>query len=270
MPAGFHKEKMKKVFLLVTLVLLGLDIVCAQEWKNLDWQLKKATHFIIYYNQDVPEKDILEVEKSCEKYYQSVTKKLGLVRFNFWLWERRTKLYIFKDRADYIRYTGSPEWTGGKVLYKEKKIFTYYKDNNFLTHTMLHEIGHIIYRELLRYRKDIPLWLDEGVALYVEDNQARREVFKKILRGGYFLPIASMVTSKVYDLDVDKFYAQSEMLVIYLIDSFGCKKFIEFSKELRDNQNIDEALRKTYRKFKNTKELEEYFFKYLAKEYLKN
>ena len=50
------------------------------------WQVKKSTHFKVYYKSD-PEHYVDEVLEKAEKYYDSITENLGFRRFNFWTWD---------------------------------------------------------------------------------------------------------------------------------------------------------------------------------------
>ncbi|MFH0762324.1 MAG: hypothetical protein V1925_00335, partial [Candidatus Omnitrophota bacterium] len=60
------------------------------------WLTNKSQHFIIYY-QEAPHGYIDELSNSAERYYNGIVDELGYRRFNFWSWDNRAKIYMYKD-----------------------------------------------------------------------------------------------------------------------------------------------------------------------------
>ena len=83
----------------------GQDFVSSEKWEEY-----KDDHFIIYYNEDIPKTQIKTFAKECEKDYKSVLDRLGFSRTDFWSFKERAKVYIFKDKNDYLEKTGFPEF----------------------------------------------------------------------------------------------------------------------------------------------------------------
>lgn len=66
---------------------------------------------------------------------------------------------------------------------------------------------------------------------------------------------------------VELFYVEAVSLVDFLITEYGSERFISFCRQLRDNKNMDEALKFTYpTSIRNAKTLQEKWLKYLQKE----
>ena len=148
----------------------GLQAVCvilliaSSLGAGLRWKEAKSEHFIISYRSGIPVDYVKEFTRKCERYYVLVTNRLGFNRFDFWLWEKRTKIFIYKTRADYLKATGRPGWSGSSVHVKKRFINTFYFEKGFFDTILPHELTHIILREFIGFKTEAPLWFDEGVA----------------------------------------------------------------------------------------------------------
>jgi len=259
--------KNKILFIAASIILLLSRPISAEE----KWNSRRSTHFIVYY-KDAPDDFVDNVIESAEEYYREITSDLGFMRYGSWSWEERCQIYIYRDSEEYVQATKQPGWSGGSVLYREKIINTYPMAAGFFDTMLPHELGHIIFREFIGYRVDLPLWLDEGVASYQE--KARRwgsnKMVKAAIQNKTFIPIDEL-TKKVLSSSSDRsvveiFYAEAGSLVYYLITKFGKYRFVDFCRALKEGDGLDKALSSTYSKFNNAKELEQDWLKDLASE----
>jgi hypothetical protein len=133
-----------------------------------------------------------------------------------------------------------------------------------------HEMGHIIFRELVGSDNPIvPLWLEEGVASYQERDKysASRSVVREAIGLGEFMDIDELSRFSVSaenNKRVNIFYAESICIVEYLIKEFGQDRFVLFCQNLRDKGGLDRAVSATY-PFNNIKELDAAWQEYLKK-----
>ena len=111
----------KSILFLIALLSLG-KISFAEE--AVKWNIEKSTHFIVYY-KEAKEGFIKELVTYAENYYDRIAENLGLRRYDFWLWDRRAKIYIYNDSKDYIASTNQPSWSAGYAVSSEKIIQTY-------------------------------------------------------------------------------------------------------------------------------------------------
>ncbi|MFH1692621.1 MAG: peptidase MA family metallohydrolase [Candidatus Omnitrophota bacterium] len=234
-----------------------------------DMREKKSTHFIIYY-EGVPEDFVGTVIKYAEGYYTDLTEKLGFRRFDYWTWENRAKIYIYPDQETYTKETRQPAWSGGVVSYQEKSIWTFPRESGFFDSLLPHEIGHIVFREVVGSgRRSVPLWLDEGVASYLEEAKrvGANMFILKAMRNNTFIPFAELnrITPSMLRQrsDVDLFYAESVSIVSYLIEKFGATAFNDFCRKLRDGKSLDRALSFSYFYIRNSDDLGEFWERYL-------
>ena len=236
------------LFLLHPLEAPGADV----SWNNVE----KSKHFLIYF-QDAPAEYINRLVREAERSYKNITEYLGFVRFDFWIWDNRCKIFLYPDADTYLKTTGVIGWSRGHVQVVTKEISTYIWQEMFFDTILPHEIGHIIFREFVGYSKVLPLWLDEGVACMQEyESNERLATAKCLVNLKLYTHLDDL--SKIQDSGVIIpfiFYNESASLVDFLLRRYGRGKFVDFCRSLRDEPDWKQSLRGVYR-LKNLDELE--------------
>ena len=212
--------------------------------------------------------------RKAEGYYRKIAKDIGFVRYKgFWLADDRCKIYIYKAHQDYINITKQPWWSGGCVSYKEKVIKTYQWSEHFLNSLLPHELTHIIFREFVGFEnKNIPLWLDEGIACYHERPEKRKRhlLVKRAIYRENYIPLEKLhkldITKETDAGLVDLFYAESTSIVEFLIKQHTPSRFTKLCRLLRDGKKLDEALKSVYH-FKNLNCLEDKWLQYIRNKF---
>jgi len=233
--------------------ILFLALLCCgatPAYAGVDFQKTSSRHFEVYYEKSVDESFVKEALAFAEKYYGELTEKLGFVRYDYWTWDERARIYIYADQESYLKETGQPEWSGGVASYREKIIKTFPRSAGFFDSLLPHEIGHIVLREVIGSH-DVPLWLEEGVASYLEP--ARRFGSQKMVQDaiekGTFIPLESlngMRPSSMSDKEqIELFYAESVSLLTFLIEEFGIDRFNTICDKVRDGKSFERALQLT-------------------------
>jgi len=277
------------------LIILLMSLSCfrggiasgGEQWKEM-----KGEHFIVYFLQD--EKFAKGVLDKAEVYYRNIATDLGYPRYtDFWLWDKRVKIYIYEDHESYIKATGMPRWSQGMADYKKKQIVSYIWSKDFLESLLPHEIAHLIFRDFVGFRGVIPLWLDEGVAQWEEE--PKRSVITEVARDFYqrdsLLSMKDMMginleefnePGKVYirptktrkgdpgvlfmssEHLISTYYMEAASLVGFLISKYGSESFAVFCRELRNGKPLEDAFRSAYPShIKSIDELDEKWREYL-------
>jgi len=275
-------------FFFVIFYILFSQAAFAQNWQEL-----KGEHFIIYYVAD--EYFARKVRDTAEVYYRDIALDLGYPRYSeFWLWDKRVKVYIYPDHASFLKATGQPEWSQGMADYAKKEISSYNLSRVFLDSILPHEIAHLIFRDFVGFKGEIPLWLDEGVAQWEETNKRNyiKQMMKKAYREDRLLSLEDLMRldiryihskDEVYvrsttskdgeprvlflsgDNLINLYYLEAVSLVGFLIESFGSDSFSHFCRQLRDGKRLNEALTSAYPTYiRNLEELEKRWRKYLS------
>jgi len=259
----------------------------AEEWKSV-----ASDHFIVYFSDN--EKFAKEVLDKAEKYYRNIATDLGYPRYSeFWTWDNRVKIYIYPDRASFSRATSSPDWVEGMADYQKKQIISYAWSKGFVESLLPHEMAHLIFRDFVGFKGEIPLWLDEGVAQWAEDLKRRhvKEAARQFYDQNSFLSVEDMMRLDIRRLTqqdgiyirsaptkdgtrgilflslqnlIDTYYLQSVSLVGFLIERYGSMRFADFCRQLRDGKKLEDALRSAYPdSLKSLEEFEKRWREYL-------
>ena len=254
----------KVIFLILTFCFLSFKILLA-----IDWQQSGSEHFIVYHAGDG--KFAKEILNKSEKYYLTIAKNLGYPRYSeFWLWDNRVKIYMYPDQGSFLKATGQPEWSEGMASYTDKFIASHVFSKEFIESVLPHEVAHLIFRDFVGFKGEIPLWLDEGVAQWSEE--VKRVKMRKLAMQFYsedkLLSIDDLMTLDVRRLkDIERvyirairtrkgadgvlfldantlvstYYLQSVSVVEFLIQRYGTDRFIHFCRQLRDGKSLEEA-----------------------------
>ena len=267
---------MKKIILFVLCVVFSPVSISAADRGPKEI---KGKHFIVYYYAG-SENFANKVLGKAEQYYVNIAKDLGYERYSeFWLWDKRVKIYIYPDHESYLKASNMPDWSHGMADYTDKIIMSYLRGKGFITSILPHEITHLIFRDFVGFIGEIPLWLDEGVAQWEEKGKRNmNRIIKDAFRKKTVLSLRDMMKmdirnikedDKVYvrytkDGDtpmilvltgknlVNLYYVEAVSLIGFLIKKYGSKKFTAFCRELRYGRSVETALRAVYSSYFTT------------------
>ena len=269
-----NRTQKKLFFCFFCFILCFLLFYCAVEAIAHGWQELKGEHFIVYFLQDT--KFAKKVLNKAEEHYSKIADDLGYARHsNFWVWNKRVKIYIYPDGDSYLSYVTEHDyaaWSVGLANYKKKEIISYVQSGGFLDGVLPHEITHLIFRDYVG-QENIPIWIDEGVAQWEE--KGKRQLVKKKMREMLQchkpIPIERMTMLNIGECKnkviVELYYVQAVSLIDFLITQYGSDNFIFFCRHLRGGKDINEALKFTYpTSIRNLDVLEDKWLKYLQEE----
>jgi len=254
---------------LVVILMLLLTYPSLAESKE-KWHEYKRNHFIIYYI-DAPRGFVETVEDMAETYYDDITKNLGFTRYKGWTWDQRAKIYIYDDQEHYKKSLKMYRWSHGVASPKDKVIRTFPTAHGFFDSTLPHELGHIIFREFVGFKAHIPLWFEEGIAMYQEKAQrwGAHQTVRDAIEDETFIPLGRLsttrLTNKTDPKKINLFYAESASVVNYLITEMGQYRFVRFCRALKKGKPFDWALDSIYVRFKNVEDLNRNWVKYLKR-----
>lgn len=231
----------------------------------------RSSHFIINYREGVNSLYVSKIKNISEKYYRVITQQFNFFRDKFWTWENRAKVFIARDRDDYLDIFGCSPWSAACVDYYNKIIYTYPNQEKF-TPIFVHELTHIIFREFVG-EGVLPLWLDEGVAVYMEDKyggtyrQGINFLKHEMARGNYikFSELNQITVDRLNDKQQDYinlFYLESFSIVNFIMNKYGKYKFSNFLRRIKSGLEWEDALTKVFYDFKDLNKFEEEWKKY--------
>ncbi|HCD37891.1 MAG TPA: hypothetical protein DEQ77_04055 [Candidatus Omnitrophica bacterium] len=287
---------MKRLFSALTLSMAVFCSCLLQEASAQNWQELKSEHFIVYFEQD--ENFAKEVSYKAEVYYQRIASDLGYARYsNFWTWDNRVKIYIYKEKESFLKATNQPTWSEGMADYRNKQIVSYGWSKGFVESLLPHEMAHLIFRDFVGFKGEVPLWLDEGVAQWAEEAKRReyKQLAKQYLRQNTLLSLDDMMRVDIRNVkEVDKvhvrsiikkdgerlflfiggeslvtlYYLESVTLIGFLMDKYGSVSFVDFCRQLRDGKSLQDALGAAYSTYsiRTLQDLEDRLIEHLEEE----
>ncbi|MFC1514656.1 DUF1570 domain-containing protein [Candidatus Omnitrophota bacterium] len=242
-----------------------------------DWRTRNSYHFVIYYKQN-NFRYLDRLVNKAEDSYRLITQGLGFTRDKPWIWDERAAIYVYGTKEEFLATADVPEWSAGYARPFAKEIHTYNDSNDFLDHIIVHELTHIIFREFVG-NSDVPVWLDEGLATYMERKQYVVQLKNKT---GYFLKHDQFIDFERF-LAMDRgelggevkpedeikgtsfperFYLQAYSLVYFLFNEFPKYKFVEFLRKVKKEGSFDAAFYKVYWALRDNAGLEARWRKY--------
>ncbi len=250
---------MKQIVILFFLIFFDVPIVNAQVNYNdfTQWQQIKGAHFIVLFLNKGDEPLANQVSVKAEEYYNKVAHQLGYSRYgNFWTWEERVKIFIFPDQLSFALTTGQPLWSKGystrdSKLFESRAIVSFKQEDDFTEKTLPHEIGHLIFKDLVGFNRPIPVWFHEGVAqLQEKSDELMDKSMTVLVKDNQFIPFDLFndidIRQEKDQHKVSVFYAQSRSVVEFLIKVYGQEAFQRLCHNLRDGMGLPHALSEVY------------------------
>jgi hypothetical protein len=159
--------------------------------------------------------------------------------------------------------------------YTNKQIISYVEGKWFMESILPHEMAHLIFRDFVGFKGEIPLWLDEGVAQWEEESKRSiiKDVAKKLFYEDALLSIEDLMKLDIRSIKendriyirpartkegkqgvllisvnqlIDTYYIESVSLVGFLIEKYGSNSFSVFCRELRDGKTLEEGIKSAY------------------------
>ncbi|MCK5306642.1 MAG: hypothetical protein KAJ66_05850 [Candidatus Omnitrophica bacterium] len=266
---------MKKTIFFILLIGVLLSQPAAANGKKAGSlglpQVLKRMHFVIYHND---RSYANKVSWKAEYSYKKILRHFNVQGFRPWEGKEKCVIYLFENRAEYIKKSKAPEWSGGCARDNPPRLYIYKGAEDLLKNTLPHEITHLIFHELIP-RSKIPLWLDEGMAQYEEDKWGSgvfKDYLKDRVKKGIYISFDELFSMKRYpsgDEKISLFYAESASIIDYLRKKQIASLFGKFLLKIRRGKPVGKALSETYYpKFKyGVADLERKWKKYVVNKY---
>ncbi len=167
--------------------------------------------------------------------------------------ERPVTIYNYPTTADMRdAVILTQDWAGGLAMINYDTVLLGANAGNldWGTRTMIHELAHVIIHQATdNCVGDIPRWLDEGLASYVEGQieEHSAALLEDAIANDALISLLSLSSSfPTRSQSASLAYAQSGELVGYLIDTYGQDKLIELLDVFQAGRTYDQALLEVY------------------------
>ena len=131
----------------------------------------------------------------------------------------------------------------------EHHISCYQDQARLLSGILTHEVAHALLSHRVN-NKTLPLWANEGFAVYSEPLHLHRhymKILKKERARQTLVPLRKVLSRREYPQDkVELYYGQSFSVVDFLIQEKGLHTFVQFLLTLNDD-NLAAMVKRHYR-----------------------
>ncbi len=167
--------------------------------------------------------------------------------------EKPVRIYIYADAQGLRGAMIYPqEWTGGVAFTEHGTIAIGIApvDLAWGKRAIAHELAHLVIHQMtFNPYIDLPIWLDEGLAMYAEGplELALATYLNKAVAENSLISVRSLSSPfSAYAKEATLAYAQSYSLVEFLISSYGQGRTLELLNTFRQGSSYDAALNKVY------------------------
>jgi len=210
----------------------------------------ETKHFYIFAEEGI---NIEEIAKKIEILHGEIM--LDLISFSPWTRDEKVSVYLAKTALRYQEISKRPIWSGGAANLRERKIYLYESDEWYSI--LAHELTHIYFDSFFGGYDKSPLWLSEGMAVYIQVKASQKypnwlkEYIGKLKEGSYYQLSDLMKIKTLDDADeksVKLWYAQSFSIVYFLLSIQRGDTFYQFCKKIKEGHSVSRALLESYGK----------------------
>lgn len=261
-----------RFLVLLLLLTCQTDLDCKEV--KTKWHVKTSPHFEIYHESNwTPTIITLELEKFYTKM------RLNMAMFAPWMVKEKIKVYIYQNQKTYL--SGEfhpPKWSNGLANVKKKTVVTYDPDNiDKLREVIFHEMTHLFFESFFaEVLKIPPVWLNEGLAVYMGDSTYPRagpwSISLKYIPKERFFKFEKFFKVDLRDIDspqkISDWYIQAFGIISFLYQTNTRLQFKNFCNLIRDGKSVKNALWQVY-KYRNIEEFERKWIEW-HKNYMKD
>ena len=204
-------------------------------------------HYLIYReNSSVGEK----LKSVLDNIHANLM--LDLTPFTLIAKPNKILVMLFGNRKTYMSFTKRPAWSGAASDLRSDTMYII-EGRNFYP-LSVHELTHLYFDGYFSPAIS-PLWLSEGMAVYMQIYATRQKPswidrnIENILQGGY-IPLEEMVwvedLSHLTTRQAELWYTQAYSVVDYLLNERTRDEFYRFCNELKMGTPVYQALYRAY------------------------
>ncbi|MCK4401438.1 hypothetical protein KAW08_03950 [bacterium] len=233
-----------------------------------------SKHFIVYsYSRE----KAAYLAKKAEVVAGRVIGHSGVSRFASW--KTKAIIVLYKTHSEYVKETGQPGWSGGSVgivthgPLTHRVIYLYEGAPNLFSNILPHEITHLVFMQIMGPKASIPLWLNEGLAVYEQKDKGKnlKIIAARNMNKNNDIKLDALIKyEKAPEGKPELFYGASAGLVEYLFVVLRRPYYVKMISLLKQGASSYEAFRGAYGKaFKSFPSMEKCWKKYMIKKYCK-
>ena len=177
---------------------------------------------------------------------------LDLTPFTIVIKPNKILVMLFGEKDSYMKYTKRPAWSGASSDLRSDTMYVI--ESNSFYPLSVHELTHL-YFDGYFLPTISPLWLSEGMAVYMQINTTKKKPswvdrsLRRILKGEY-IPFEEMTQaedlSSYSTQQAELWYTQAYSIVAYLLKTRTRDEFYKLCNELKAKTPLHQALYRAY------------------------
>ncbi|RMF05717.1 MAG: hypothetical protein D6768_00725, partial [Chloroflexi bacterium] len=166
--------------------------------------------------------------------------------------ENPIKIFIYANHNDLLQAisTGAQEWTGGQAFAEHGVVVIGVSPSqlDWGLGAMTHEMTHLVIHQATDNPfSDLPRWLDEGIAVYNENQEELdddfKPVFDRAVANDKLMTLRTLSSPFPADpMEANLAYGQSGAVVKFIVDTYGSEAMANLLNIFADGALYDEAL----------------------------
>jgi len=211
-----------------------------------DWNSLTSDQVTLYWHQG-DQSFAQELMDAAHGALQRLTNDTGVSL------EQPVAIYVYASPEELRGALVFPyEWTGGIAFcdFSTIAIGIAPYDLGWGKRATAHELAHmVVHQAVFGPFGDIPVWLDEGLAVYTEGELRSdfRSHLDEAISEDELISVRSLASSFPTDPDEARLsYAESYSLVVFLLDNYGQDKMLEILDVFKQGSGYDDALIQVY------------------------
>ena len=212
-----------------------------------DWTIVTTAEAEVYWS-DADQSD-------ADAIVDAVTRTLEIMQERFDVaTQRPIRVVLYRNQNTFADALppGSAEWIGGQA-HTDLDIFVAHLipgSTSEIRRLIPHEIAHLaLSQETDNPWTSTPQWLDEGLAVYLQEQEDERlpEVLDDAIDDGRLIPLAALQSAFPWDTERALLsYAESWSVVDYLIGTYGDDGLTRLIDAVADGETNDAALARAF------------------------
>jgi hypothetical protein len=239
----------KRVILPLLLCLISLLTISTAHaavtfgTSSVPYETLETEHFVVRYEPG-DDRAAMDVSEALEDSYERITGDIGLAPSS------KTVVELYTTPSLYNQYRKPARWAIGGKVYAGRNMMVFPSPSTWgkanihryedLWHVMPHEFTHVVLR-----RYSLPMWLDEGVAVYESGQWSRgyQRLLVEAMERDELLSLGELEDFNTFLENGALSYAESSSAVAYIKDTYGDEGFRKLLRGVASGMSFEEALK---------------------------
>lgn len=214
---------------------------------NFSWQSLKNNSISVYWSSGNATFGAMVLNQAVQSL-DRLSQKAGLTYPN------AINIFVYPSAEDLKKATlHMPDWIGGIAFSEFNTTIMAIGPNEtaWISKVVPHELSHLVtdYRTFNCSGGRVPTWLNEGLAMFAEGKAKEDDLndLTRAIRSGDLPGLTGLTAGFAANGAISNYeYTYSQVIITYLIDTYGVEKLDALLGKIKGGVEIDDALQEIY------------------------